>query len=272
MESIVFTFSGQQRLMKALADIERGAGMNEDSNIGDSNKPMKAVLPLSKMVSTSSLAECEWMLALVQIIMFLLVLLQVRQEGSEALSIEFRLLSNWGHESCMGLTEIQIFDLGKHRMDLSDSQIEVEGAVSEKGQAALLFNGRCKVCRIAASLPLLQLYKCWYMYISPLDHKGKEHVELCLQPRIRGQTEIQPKPFKCCQRHLQTENMELQQEFECEFSFKHNKARQLFGKYSIHNSLHPLSIDAVKFTGFSLPGSVYGCPSCCHYCWKPSSV
>jgi hypothetical protein len=79
---------------------------------------------------------------------FISASLQVRQSGANSLSIQIGLLSNWGHESRIGLTEIQFFDLKKNRLEIDASLLRVEGAKNELGDVGYLVNNRFKVPNI----------------------------------------------------------------------------------------------------------------------------
>ena len=69
--------------------------------------------------------------------------------------VDIELMSNWGHERLVGLTEIELFDLAQHRIDIDasfDVSLASTAAASDLDLAALnasyataLFNKKCKV-------------------------------------------------------------------------------------------------------------------------------
>jgi len=68
-----------------------------------------------------------------------------RQSQSNSLTVTLKILSNWGHPSRVGLTEVQFFDQTKNRFDVNPDDIRVKGARNVKGDLAVLCNGKCKV-------------------------------------------------------------------------------------------------------------------------------
>ena len=48
----------------------------------------------------------------------------------------------------MGLTEIQVYESGKKKIDIDASKVKVSGAKRECGELAALFNGKCKVSHL----------------------------------------------------------------------------------------------------------------------------
>ena len=53
------------------------------------------------------------------------------------------ILSNWGHKDKVGLTELQVFDQNKTKIDIDPSEVLVEP--EPVGDIGYIFNGKCKV-------------------------------------------------------------------------------------------------------------------------------
>ena len=79
----------------------------------------------------------------------------------EDLEIKVRLLSNWGHSNRIGLTEIQLYDTGGHRVDVDPANVTLHGAHGSS-DVSCLFNGKCKV---NIECPVLYHLRgtCWSM-------------------------------------------------------------------------------------------------------------
>ncbi|CAH1795086.1 unnamed protein product [Owenia fusiformis] len=60
------------------------------------------------------------------------------------IELHIELLSNWGHKSRIGLTEIQIFDMEKRRIPINESDLVLHGVKQPKGDLNNLFNGKFK--------------------------------------------------------------------------------------------------------------------------------
>lgn len=62
------------------------------------------------------------------------------------ITVDFELMSNWGHERLVGLTEIELLDASGRRIDIRpSSDASVSAAPSSVKQIDALFNGKCKV-------------------------------------------------------------------------------------------------------------------------------
>ncbi len=62
----------------------------------------------------------------------------------EDLEIQVRLLSNWGHSSRIGLTEIQLLESSGQRIEVDPANVTLHGA-EDSSDVGCLFNGKCKV-------------------------------------------------------------------------------------------------------------------------------
>jgi len=74
----------------------------------------------------------------------------VRQSGSgrsqrRSITVDIELLSNWGHERSVGLTEIELFDASERRIDIHPSSDVTVSAASPVNPVDALFNRKCKV-------------------------------------------------------------------------------------------------------------------------------
>jgi len=74
----------------------------------------------------------------------------VTQAGSgrsqrRPITVRVELLSNWGHERFVGLTEIELLDRNERRIDVSPLTDVTVSALSSVSQVDALFNGKCKV-------------------------------------------------------------------------------------------------------------------------------
>ncbi|XP_013381133.1 protein KIAA0556 isoform X4 [Lingula anatina] len=68
-------------------------------------------------------------------------------QSEDIVELHLVLLSNWGHPSRIGLTEIQAFDSEGNRIDLTCGDVQVYGAKDCKGDLDNLFNGRFKTTK-----------------------------------------------------------------------------------------------------------------------------
>lgn len=59
--------------------------------------------------------------------------------------VTIEMVSNWGHPSRLGLTEIQLLNESEHLLPVSSSGVFVHGAESMSGSPSILFNGKTKV-------------------------------------------------------------------------------------------------------------------------------
>ncbi len=59
-------------------------------------------------------------------------------------SVRVRVLSNWGHASRVGLTELQLVDTAGAALPVDPAHVTLRGAAGST-DVACLFNGRCKV-------------------------------------------------------------------------------------------------------------------------------
>ncbi len=71
---------------------------------------------------------------------------QMEKPGNaDSRKVVLRLMSNWGHESRVGLTGIELFDCRGDRVPVSAASVVVEGARGQQGDLITLFDGKCKV-------------------------------------------------------------------------------------------------------------------------------
>lgn len=59
--------------------------------------------------------------------------------------VTIEMVSNWGHPSRLGLTEIQLLNELEHLLPVSSSGVFVHGAETMSGSPSILFNGKTKV-------------------------------------------------------------------------------------------------------------------------------
>lgn len=59
--------------------------------------------------------------------------------------VHIELLSNWGHERLVGLTEVDLLDANERQIDVNPSSDVTVSAASRVNKADVLFNGKCKV-------------------------------------------------------------------------------------------------------------------------------
>ena len=62
--------------------------------------------------------------------------------------VTVQILSNWGHPTRVGLTELQLFDKSGKKLELDVADVFVHGAVNPKGQIKNIINGNFKVLNI----------------------------------------------------------------------------------------------------------------------------
>jgi len=60
-------------------------------------------------------------------------------------TVHIELLSSWGHERLVGLTEIEVLDANERQIDINPSSNVTVSAASKVNKADVLFNGKCKV-------------------------------------------------------------------------------------------------------------------------------
>jgi len=77
-------------------------------------------------------------------------------------TVRIELLSNWGHERLVGLTEIELFDANEDRIEIHASSDVTVCAASSVNQVDALFNRKCKVWIPCAlyTLCIIYLYFC----------------------------------------------------------------------------------------------------------------
>ncbi|CAH1274468.1 KIAA0556 [Branchiostoma lanceolatum] len=88
---------------------------------------------------------------------------QVKTEGPVEVFCE--MLSNWGHPSRLGLTEMEFFDLEGKKIPLSEADVIATGAEEQKGTVGCLVNGKTKTikdrhmwsCRLGPDSPSVEL-------------------------------------------------------------------------------------------------------------------
>lgn len=64
---------------------------------------------------------------------------------NQPIEVHIEILSNWGHDTRVGLTEIQLFDNNKQRIDVDENDVMVRNVERMRGGDVMsLFNGRYK--------------------------------------------------------------------------------------------------------------------------------
>jgi len=63
----------------------------------------------------------------------------------QPITVRVELLSNWGHERFVGLTEIELLDAREERIDVDPSSDVTVSAGCDLSKIDALFNGKCKV-------------------------------------------------------------------------------------------------------------------------------
>lgn len=61
--------------------------------------------------------------------------------------VHLEILSNWGHNMRLGLTEIQVYDQTGCLIPISGDDVSVHGAEDCRGTVDILFNGKFKVIK-----------------------------------------------------------------------------------------------------------------------------
>ncbi len=61
------------------------------------------------------------------------------------IEIEIKLLSNWGHKSRIGLTEVQLFRNDGQQVDIDPACVHIQDG-KDATDVSCLFNGKYKVC------------------------------------------------------------------------------------------------------------------------------
>ncbi|XP_077979703.1 LOW QUALITY PROTEIN: protein KATNIP homolog [Glandiceps talaboti] len=69
------------------------------------------------------------------------------QQSFTGNNIVIQLLSNWGHPTRIGLTEVQFFDKNGQKISIDDSEIDVVNAREEKGDVSNIVNGKSKTTK-----------------------------------------------------------------------------------------------------------------------------
>lgn len=69
-------------------------------------------------------------------------------ESETNISIHLELLTNWGHEKRIGLTEIQLFHENGKIIPIQPEEISVKNATNESASIHTLFNGKAKTSKI----------------------------------------------------------------------------------------------------------------------------
>jgi len=70
---------------------------------------------------------------------------RTRRSRRQPITVDIELLSNWGHERLVGLTEIELFDASVNRIDVDPSTDVTVSAAGPVNDIHALFNGKCKV-------------------------------------------------------------------------------------------------------------------------------
>ena len=69
----------------------------------------------------------------------------VTSQSSEPIEIHLEFLSNWGHASRIGFTEVQVFDQRGRRIAFADDDVMQRNMEDVRGDIMSLFNGKFKV-------------------------------------------------------------------------------------------------------------------------------
>jgi len=77
--------------------------------------------------------------------------------------VTIELISNWGHPSRVGLTEIQLFDSSRKKIVLHVDELSINGAVNVKGDLGALINGKVKTTKER------NMYSCEFKPQSPVS-------------------------------------------------------------------------------------------------------
>lgn len=76
----------------------------------------------------------------------------------EDVDIRLEILSNWGHASRVGLTEIQLLQSSGALLPVPSSGVSVRGAHAQSGPPSILFNGKAKVRGGTGHRPFFSLF------------------------------------------------------------------------------------------------------------------
>jgi hypothetical protein len=68
-----------------------------------------------------------------------------QSDDTEILEVHTEVISNWGHPSRVGVTEIQFFDMENKRLEVDPNDVNIYGADDVKGDIANILNGKFKV-------------------------------------------------------------------------------------------------------------------------------
>ncbi|KAL8620866.1 hypothetical protein ACOMHN_047037 [Nucella lapillus] len=66
---------------------------------------------------------------------------------SDPVEVRLEILSNWGHSSRVGLTEVQLVHMSGSLLPVPSAGVTVRGAHSQSGPPSVLFNGRAKTIK-----------------------------------------------------------------------------------------------------------------------------
>ena len=69
----------------------------------------------------------------------------------EGMDVRLEILSNWGHSSQVGLTEVQLLQSSGSLLPVPSTGVSVQGAHSPSGPPSILFNGKAKVRRTSST-------------------------------------------------------------------------------------------------------------------------
>ncbi|XP_064624370.1 katanin-interacting protein-like isoform X2 [Lineus longissimus] len=72
---------------------------------------------------------------------------QSQSDDVEMIEVHMEVVSNWGHPSRVGLTEIQFFDMENKRLEVDPNDVNIYGADDVKGIIANVLNGKFKTTK-----------------------------------------------------------------------------------------------------------------------------
>ena len=142
-------------MLKALAQIEEGMDVR-DSRVAASNSTKQPAQQSKHSAHQPTSIDVK----------------QSRSKPvTEPIEVHFEILSNWTHEQRVGLTEIQLFDANRRRIDVQEANVMVHNLQNPRGDVMCLFNGKYKV-HSAAGYKLLansfclrfRIYVIWIMH------------------------------------------------------------------------------------------------------------
>ncbi|KAK6170887.1 hypothetical protein SNE40_019176 [Patella caerulea] len=115
----------QCRLVKLLEKLDDDSAKykpnTESSQIYSSKKPLKAITPVSSMVQ--------------------------KQTNDSDIEVNIEILSNWGHPSRLGLTEIQFYNQDKQLIPVNCNDVTIHGGNKTHASIDVLFNGKAKTTK-----------------------------------------------------------------------------------------------------------------------------